>query len=595
MGQVETKPIGDCVKKYNKFICTGDKADLEDCQIYYNEYIDKMNKSQEFNDEFGKCVMLNTKKEVKYIHSYNIDSIIAKLKILEDKLPDNYYKKFTELFDVSSIDNCCNCVSIVIYSDMKAERLSAYLPNVLVSLKNMEKHLPNWILRLYLDKSIFELIYEEEQKPDIGSDHINYGRIYRKILNDIFNHQNCEVFLSICDKKNKTGFNLSSLRSQRYHGFYDRTVNINASREADGFITVFDCHNLKTLETSDSIFFMYPFNRHYGFEYFNVSDDDLVVDINIDEPSESVIKQTPSNCYLKDTQKIAIEQKNIFNDPQYAEWHNLYKRYKTVYDLYNNKINHKEYVPHYEKFTILMPILAGLFALKCKLKSKVYYDTVSSIRKFIDVDFVNLFGTKEIYMHDNFFVYNVHHAKLTLGFDEILLMVLFEPIFGTEFTIIENQVILHKAKHIFDMVGLSMSEIECKKLDYNQCVDISDIFRETEICIEENAMKLYQISNYRWLNNKVDTENVIKLMCYDKTHDYEEYRGKFIYLSKYYMDVLNYGNQHIYNTEISGYNWFMSFYDIYNDDTKETTNKNKKYYNKYLKYKNKYLQLKKIL
>lgn len=604
MGQFQSHTIQnkECVKKYYKFICTGEKKDLDDCKKYYDEYIDKMNKNYENNEEYGRCVMLTTKKENYYIFNYNNNNIIKKIKLLEDKLPTNYLNKFMELFDVRPRENCCNCISIVIYSNMMPFKLSMYLPNILVSLKNIQKHLPQWILRLYLDRSVFELIYEQEYNSD-GSkkdcEKFNLGCEYRKILNEIFNHPNCEVYLSICDKIYKDGFKLSSLRSQRYHGFFDETVNINASREADGFISSFDCHNLKTLESSDCIFFMYPFNRQYSYRYFDINDDNLIVDIN-----KYPVIYNFSEIYLKNNEKFDTEQINIFVDPEYAQWHLQYKTYKTLYNIYNNKIKHdKEYVPHYENYTILMPILAGLFASKCKLKSEVYYNTVLSIRKFIDVDFIDIFGVSSLNIDGTIIDYNKIHENLLIGYDEILLMVLMEPIFGANFSIEDNQVILHKAKHIFDLIGLSMSKSECIKLDYKYCVDISEKIFKTEICISDEDLKTKNISNYTFQTNSNDTLYITRLLCYDKINNYEEYKGNFIYPTKYFMDVLNYGNQHIKDeNDLSDYNWFMSFYDIYKKDNKikqkNISNDNiiskNKYFNKYKKYKKKYLQLKQL-
>ncbi len=131
-----------CVKHYNKFIESGNKIDLNICLKYFDEILfkpDYMSYKKEATS-LGNCIILNQKKVDKYIHTYNILPIIAKIESLETTLPDNYLKKFMDIFDTTPVTNCCNCISIVLYSNMNAEKLSVYLPNILITLKNIEKY-----------------------------------------------------------------------------------------------------------------------------------------------------------------------------------------------------------------------------------------------------------------------------------------------------------------------------------------------------------------------------------------------------------------------------------------------------------------------
>jgi hypothetical protein len=595
---VSTTYNTECIGKYNNFICSGKKKDLEECNKYFEEYINKMNFHRTENIEYGECQILNTRKDDKYIHSYNIDSIVQKIQSLTSVLPSDYYNNFMDLFDVTPRDNCCNCISIVLYSTNQPYRLSMYLPNILISLKNIEKYLPNWILRLYLDRSVFELIYKEEYNQDgtkkscdkflMDDMNFNLGCEYRKILNKIFQHPNCEVYLSLCSNIIKKRFKMESLRSQRFYGFFDTSVNINACREADGIISVFDCHNLKTMETNDVIFHMYPFNRKHGYKYFAIDGNNLVVNLD-DNPD---FYNQINNITLKSGEIKGITPSNIVHDTIYSDWHYYYKKYKTIYDIYKNDTEVKtiNYVPYYQTFTILMPILAGLFALRCKLKQEIYTKCVLSLRRFIDIDFVNMFGINGLTNDEETIDYDKIHNKLLIGYDELVLMTLFEPIFGTTYEKVDNKIVLYNAIHILDMIGLSIPNAECKSLNYNNSVDLSiQMSNEPEYrCVSKETLKTLNIKGITYNNNFYEIQSIVMLMCFDKLNEYEKYNdiinNKFIYPSSKFIDILNFSTTYIDSNDTM-YKFMMSFYDImlFDDDY---------YKKKYLKYKSKYLKLK---
>ena len=97
----------------------------------------------------AKCLLINNKKSSYYIHTYdptiplnilkNPDFNIDNKEIILDKFDDNIKQ------------NCCNVISISLYfTNCSNETLEKYLYSIFMSIKNVEKNLPDWIVRLYL-------------------------------------------------------------------------------------------------------------------------------------------------------------------------------------------------------------------------------------------------------------------------------------------------------------------------------------------------------------------------------------------------------------------------------------------------------------
>jgi hypothetical protein len=146
-----------CNEKFKKYIETEDKAELEDCVIFFDNIFDTYEQKTEIIND--KCIILSKKRKDKYIHKYDVSNILNKICKLKTKLPEEYLDVFINNFEIKPRENCCNCISIVLYSTLREIKLSYFLPNLLVSLKNINQYLPDWIMRIYLDNSVFRLIY----------------------------------------------------------------------------------------------------------------------------------------------------------------------------------------------------------------------------------------------------------------------------------------------------------------------------------------------------------------------------------------------------------------------------------------------------
>ena len=111
----------------------------------------------------GECKLMNTKKEKYYKHVYDARPILSKLR---DEL--NVSEEIISNFDlpIEPRQYCCNAVSIMLYLIKKTQTpygdianiddMNKYLNSVNRSVKNVDRKLPDWLVRIYMDKSVYE-------------------------------------------------------------------------------------------------------------------------------------------------------------------------------------------------------------------------------------------------------------------------------------------------------------------------------------------------------------------------------------------------------------------------------------------------------
>ena len=116
-----------------------------------------------------KCKLINNKcSETYYCHTYDPSIYIDKLKELG--LSNDVISRFDNI----QKDNCCNVISISLYLKESCEiddsnnsteeyfKNNEYilktLPSIYATIKNVEKNLPNWIIRVYFDKSVYRCL-----------------------------------------------------------------------------------------------------------------------------------------------------------------------------------------------------------------------------------------------------------------------------------------------------------------------------------------------------------------------------------------------------------------------------------------------------
>ena len=208
---METDIYKKCIETYNKLITDSEnwRTKLKECIDFFDSTFepttfDREVKSQHITKNiYGKCLLLNNKKTEYYKFTYDIAGVIKKLETNKDKIPENFLDNFYEIFDTNIYENCCNCVSVVLYYTKynDIDTLSNYLPNIVATLQNINKYLPDWILRVYLDRTFFETIkyWIDDDNDDNFNKIFDYMLAKKPILHsvtipcDIIQMANCGI------------------------------------------------------------------------------------------------------------------------------------------------------------------------------------------------------------------------------------------------------------------------------------------------------------------------------------------------------------------------------------------------------------------
>ena len=342
-------PSINCVDQYRKYLIDPDLNLLTQCygpNLHSFSSIDTPNPIN-YNE---MCKLITNRRSNYYIHTYNPKPVL------------NIYKdKIAKIFDFKPRSQCCNCVAIVLYSTNHPEAiLYRYLPSIIKTIQNVKNSLSDWIVRLYLDVSVFETIKSLKHRGDEVIDprykklriNMDLEEIFVDDMIDyIFNADNVEVYTYLCSSLLDT--DVEKIRTFRFLPMIDSTVNVCAIREADGIVTNLDCHNLRMFSQSERIFYFIPLSGFMGAK-------------GIYHPEGDVIKRG------------------------YSEWISLYK---------------KELRPDFfAKYNNLYDILAGTLALRLKLKEEIYVQHVMNLESMISSNwnFLYNYGFDEILLLDIF-------------------------------------------------------------------------------------------------------------------------------------------------------------------------------------------------
>ena len=356
------------------------------------------------------CKLLTTKKESYYNHTYEpkpfLDILRSQLNISTDIL---------SRFEDRRRENCCNVISITLYNKdcTFAEFLLKYLKSINRTVKNVDKKLKDWIVRLYLDKSVYECINnisESLKTSTLDDGELRSRRNCLDLFNNIIRSPNVEVYTFICNDE----VNLDKTRTYRYLVLIDPEVNISAIREADGYINNLECHNLKMFQKArDKLFYTPP----------------------------------------------AINRANLIEGEQFTIFHS----YSSWLQFHKNILNRKYFSTNQN----IYDLLAGLFTCKLKIKPQFYYDTARSLHTQIDafntpsmnddirstyigkadiplrneLVIINLFDSI-LKSYDEFIRYLERDTEsfqeiikiLNIGFDEILLLEIFKEVISFSFS-----------------------------------------------------------------------------------------------------------------------------------------------------------------
>ena len=453
---------------------------IQFCLDYVNNLKNKFKKSEyktlevkiaeeEIDDlfEYLKCDDAGNKRDDE-LYDIIIDLIICEndtVKIILDKLSLHYYNVFNSMFDIKMRTNCCNCISIVLYLkgdlNSRINYLEKTLKTMIMSLKNVYKYLNNFIVRFFLDSSIFETLYQYSKQES----HPILEELFMK-LKFLLNHPISEIFIYFCNNIINGIEPIERVRTFRFITLFEDDTNVCIIREADGIISLVDCHNINlfSLESNHTIMMLYNIVSCFRF---------LNPDINIF-----------SHIFDYDLQPGSFRASR-FN--HYSVWLNIYE------DCFLKNENKDSY--NYNTLSFI-DILAGIFGMKVKI-NKEYLDniikkvnfnysineririkeSIETYYKSIDLD---KFKTKVYYTNDIEiilkYIYDKIDKLLPVGYDENLLLEIFSPITRVEFTQSKegnklniNQINIHKQLFtlVSDPIDLDPSVHEIKDYEYD--------------------------------------------------------------------------------------------------------------------------------
>lgn len=228
-----------------------------------------------------------------------------------------------KIFDLSTRSNCCKCVSIILYFKGKnIDRFYEYLFSIKKSVDNIMNNLPEYIVRLYLDSSIYDILSnlpENEDKIKLI-----------ELVDYIYNAKNVEIYTYFCESIILNNIPLEKTRSFRFLPIIEKDVSISIIREADGPVTNMDCHNIRVFEKSTRIFYFAPIDIKYIYR-----------------------------------EELEFNTKFVTS---YNHWLNFYKRKFDKY--FNDKEN-------------LVDILAGIVGIKLTVNNDYYKKCIDEINEFV--------------------------------------------------------------------------------------------------------------------------------------------------------------------------------------------------------------------
>jgi hypothetical protein len=168
------------------------------------------------------------------------------------------------MYDFSNNSKCSNVISITLYiinAETRGYFSYTYFNCIKRTIQNVKKCLPNWIVRLYFDDSVYD--YYEKITHNFDDNDINIITSIKNTWKYIIESDIVEIYTLKCPihDKNKMN-NLYKNRTLRFLPLCDSNVNICIFREADGIVSKLDCHNINMFTKSNSLFYL-PLSMYF--------------------------------------------------------------------------------------------------------------------------------------------------------------------------------------------------------------------------------------------------------------------------------------------------------------------------------------------
>ena len=332
--------------------------------------------------------------------------------------------------------NCCNCIAISLYYkgvDVNLNKLVKYLSSIQRTIKNVAKNLQDWVVRIYLDKSVCDTIEsfkphiksyltEEEQQPEVQQQLRDQQKCV-ELYTFMINAENTEIYTYVCPKIVSGELSIGRTRTFRFVPLKDKTVNVCAIREADGIVTNLDCHNLKIFAKSNKLFYL----------------------------------------------PTIIESYEHVRQPDHMQRHLSYRMWLT---FYKSVIAHE----YFSKKNNLFDLLAGSIAFRLKVKPDIFDKYMALVQEKIQyviknrsqIDFKKL-DISERADYSMQYIDDMYHPDfinmLNMAFDEIFLLDLFKDLISVPY-IPRNDLVVYDQQALNFVLNFIYADQNIKKVTY---------------------------------------------------------------------------------------------------------------------------------
>lgn len=474
-----------CTIKYNNFMQKNDLNILDDC---YQKNITGYNILDALNPVNNQetCKLLTTKKTAYYKYKYNPSDIINDIETTfkSNKYKDELVDNIKKTFDLTPNDNCCKCIAISLYfKGTNPENFYKYLFSIRRSIQNIATCLPDYLVRLYLDSSVYQQI-----------NNLQNNKILNEINDDLEETKNgLKLWLELYknttyEPSNETKLRMEEILAEfpeyKRNGISSTPINKQFSLE-----TVVKGYNKykrlkerlnKTLpeiqkknETDKKILLKLIeliFNSP-NVEVYTYFCDSIINDSNLltkvrtfrflpmidKEVSICVVREADGTVSNMDCHNIrSFEKLNKILYVVDIGVSSFFEKFQlNKISSYSKWLaNYKQMIEYFKKKHNLVDILAGVFAIKLRVNKSVYDQNISE---------TNVIIKKMNKLHDD---------NYDFAFDEVFLLHLFKDILSVNYTTSNNKLIFDKDHFdIIKYVYLGRSDIVRYAYEYNQSTD----------------------------------------------------------------------------------------------------------------------------
>jgi hypothetical protein len=285
-----------------------------------------------------------------------------------------YYPDYTEIRntisfeDVGYVDkfavSTVNCVTYALYfvlqdNDYEKSMLlySRYLDCINESIKTINTLMPNWIVRIYFDKWLRDVMKRKTATSQI-----------RELADKIIKFPNVESYFMIVDGSNHLN------RCFRILPLMDDTIGICVMKDADSIFTAVDAHNYNLFVKSFNHVFLYtnlhsyklPFASDWHEYSYKFNIHEIYNNKDKDFSGSGVTKRHPDNKYpynIKESILCGLFASKIHLTPEIV---------KKVFDRIREKIPSNN-LCIYDEVSLNM-LYSPLFAEVNSTTMKVFYD-----------------------------------------------------------------------------------------------------------------------------------------------------------------------------------------------------------------------------